>query len=105
MQGHRLIVAGAAAFTAIAAAQMADLVTFLRMVAVHGLAAEANPLVALGGRELGLEMLVVAKVVLTIFVAATFLIVAQVHRRLAASVLTLGTVVGLFGAFTNIIST
>jgi uncharacterized membrane protein len=104
MDDRRLAIGAAAGFTAVALAQMADLVTFLQMVAVHGLEAELNPLVVLGAESLGLEALVLAKVVLVVFVVATFVFVAQVHRRMAASVLTLGTVAGLVGAFSNVLT-
>jgi hypothetical protein len=104
MQDRALVVGGSAAFMAVAAAQMADLVTFLRMVALHGLEAELNPIVVAGASALGLEALVAAKVALVVFVVATFVFVAQVHPRMAASVITFGTLAGLVGAASNVLT-
>jgi len=93
-----------AALVAVATAQLADLTTFLGMVGLHGIGAEANPLVAHVARTAGLDVLVVAKVGLIGFVALTFAIVAKVRERLAASVVTIATVSGLVGAASNIIA-
>ena len=91
-----------AAFAAIAAAQMGDLGTFVTMVALGGLAAEANPIVAHIGSELGLELLVLLKVALIPFVALIFAALLRVRVRLAATVLTVATVAGVVGACSNV---
>ena len=104
MDDRRLAIGAAAGFTAVALAQMADLVTFLQMVAMHGIEAELNPLVVLGAHHFGLEWLVAAKVMLVVFVVATFVLVAQFHRRIAGSVITVGTLAGLVGAFSNVLT-
>jgi hypothetical protein len=87
---------------AVAAAQASDVVTFLRMIGVGGVAAELNPLVVRGVSSLGVVPLVLAKAALVVLVAASFTIVARSHRRAAATVAATGTVVGLMGAFSNV---
>ena len=91
-----------AAFAAIAAAQIGDLGTFLRMIAVGGLAAEANPLVAHIGRTLGLETLLLLKLGLIPFVALIVAALIRVRVRLAATVLTVATTAGVVGALSNV---
>ncbi len=91
-----------AAFAAIAAAQIGDLGTFLRMIAVGGLAAEANPLVAHIGRTLGLETLLLLKLALIPFVALVVAALIRVRVRLAATVLTVATMAGVVGALSNV---
>lgn len=99
---QRLAFTVVAGFAAIAAAQMADLGTFLRMIAVGGLAAEANPLVAHIGRTLGLETLLFLKLGLIPFVALIVAALVRVRIRLAATVLTVATVAGVVGAASNV---
>lgn len=99
---QRLAFTVVAAFAAIAAAQIGDLGTFLRMISVGGLAAEANPLVAHIGRTLGLEMLLLLKLALIPFVALIFAALVRVRIRLAATVLTVATVAGIVGAVSNV---
>jgi hypothetical protein len=94
--------AALAALLAVAVAQAGDLLTFLRMVGVAGIAAELNPLVAQGAETLGFLPLIVAKAALVVLVGAVFTIVARSHRRTAATVVTLGTIAGLMGAFSNV---
>lgn len=101
---QRLFLASVAAFIAIATAQLADLTTFIAMVTVAGIGAEANPFVAHIAQSLGLGVLVAAKVGLIAFVALTFAIVAPVSQRLAVSVLTVATASGLIGAFSNVVA-
>ncbi|MFL5680418.1 MAG: hypothetical protein ACJ77B_07445 [Chloroflexota bacterium] len=91
-------------FLAVAVAQTSDLVTFLAMMSVHGPAAEANPLVGQAFIAFGAPAVVLFKVVLVAFVVATFAIVARRYKRLAALVATLATVVGLIGAYSNILT-
>lgn len=96
--------AALAVLLAVAIAQAGDLVTFTRMVAVAGIGAELNPLVALGAERLGLLPLVAAKAALVLLVASVFAIVARRHRRTAAFVATAGTMAGLLGAASNVIA-
>ena len=83
-------------------AHIADYTTFVVMVAVHGLSAEANPLVATIHADWGMALLTVAKFATVLFVAATFLIVSKQRPRLGAAVLTFGIFIGGLGAVSNI---
>jgi hypothetical protein len=89
---------------AVTAGQGSDLVTFVGMMLAHGPAAEANPLVWHAVTTFGLPAVIVIKVVLVLFVVVTFAIVARNYRRVAAIVATVGTFVGLIGAYTNILA-
>jgi hypothetical protein len=100
----RIALTTLAAFAAIAAAQLADLTTFLRMISVGGLAAEANPIVVHLGSSVGLEILVLLKLALIPFVVLIVTVLARVRTRLAASVLTFATLTGLVGALSNILA-
>ena len=100
----RVAFVAVAAFAAIAAAQLADLSTFLRMISVGGMAAEANPIVVHIGSNLGLETLLILKFALIPFVALIVSALARVRVRLAASVLTVATVAGLVGALSNVLA-
>jgi hypothetical protein len=99
---QRLAFTVVAAFAAIAAAQIGDLGTFLRMIAVGGLAAEANPFVAHIGRTMGLETLLLLKLGLIPFVALIVAALIRVRIRLAATVLTVATTAGVLGAVSNV---
>lgn len=100
----RLFLASLAALAAIATAQLADLTTFLRMISVGGFAAEANPLVVTIGETMGLPALVLLKLAVIPFVAAVFAVLARIRVRLAASVLTVATITGFIGAFSNVMA-
>jgi hypothetical protein len=99
-----LLMATAAVLIAVAAAQGSDLLTFLRMVLALGIGAEANPLVAHGVEQLGLPLIVVAKVGLIVLVVAIFSILARRYQRTAALVATTAVLAGLFGAWTNVMT-
>ncbi len=99
---RRLAFTIVAAFAAIAAAQLGDLGTFVTMVSLGGLAAEANPIVAHIGSELGLELLLLLKIALIPFVALIFAALVRIRVRLAATVLTFATLAGLVGACSNV---
>jgi hypothetical protein len=88
---------------AVATAQMGDFLTYLRMVALHGPAAEANPLVGHAALVLGVPGLMIAKLALIVVVATTFSILVRSHSRLAVTIATSGTVAGLLGAATNVL--
>src|SRR5688572_15956702 len=97
-------VAAIGVLLAVGAAQASDLLTFIRMVTLAGVAAELNPLVALGANTLGFVPLIAAKAALVMLVVAVFAIVARSHRRVAATVATMGTMAGLLGAFSNVLA-
>ncbi len=101
--GHA-VVAIAGVLVAVVAGQGSDLLTFMGMMLVHGPAAEANPLVGHAVITFGLPAVIAIKIALIVFVVATFAIVARDHRRTAAFVATVGTVVGLIGAYSNILA-
>jgi hypothetical protein len=100
----RATLAAIAVLLAVGVAQAGDLLTFVRMVAVSGIGAEMNPLVAYGHDQAGLPYLVAAKIALVVLVAAVFAIVARRHHRTAALVATVGTVAGLVGAYSNFLA-
>jgi hypothetical protein len=89
---------------AVAVAQLGDVVTFVRMISVHGMAAEANPFVHETAQLGGFPGLVLLKVVLVVLVASTFAVLARSHGRLAATVAGLGVVAGILGAASNVLT-
>jgi hypothetical protein len=90
---------------AIALGQFADLFTFVHMITSGGFGTEANPIVIQLAATLGLVNLLLLKVALIPFLALVFVKLARMHSsRLAASVLTISTLAGLFGALTNILT-
>lgn len=97
-------VAALGVLLAVGIAQAGDLLTFLRMVSVAGIAAELNPLVVLGANTLGFLPLIAAKAALVLLVGAVFTIVARSHRRMAATVATTGMLAGLLGAYSNVLA-
>jgi hypothetical protein len=82
-------------------AHMADYLTFIVMVARHGIVSEANPIVASLALEHGILVLTLAKTAAVLLVASTFLVVGRTRPRVAAGVLTVGVIVGGLGAITN----
>ena len=82
-------------------AHTADYLTFIVMVARHGIVSEANPIVASLAQEHGILLLTLAKTAAVLLVASTVLIVGRTRPRIAASVLAVGVVVGGLGAVTN----
>jgi hypothetical protein len=89
-----------------AIAQFFDFGTFIVMVRRHGPGAEANPLVAQILDGLGVPGIVIVKLALVVFVAATATVLVRGpgtlrRRRVAATVLGLGIVAGLAGGCTN----
>jgi len=89
-----------------AVAQFFDFGTFIVMVRRHGPGAEANPFVADILQGLGIPGIVIVKIALVVFVAATAIILVRGpgtlrRRRVAATVLGLGIVAGLVGGCTN----
>jgi hypothetical protein len=89
---------------AVAVAQIGDVVTFVRMIAVQGWAAETNPLVHETAALAGFAGLVVVKVAVVVLVASTFAVLARSHRRLAATVAAVGVAGGILGATSNVMA-
>ena len=98
------MIAIAAIAVAVVTAQAGDLVTFLRMIVAEGVQAEANPLIAHGVSNLGLPIVILAKVALMVFVVTCFAVLSRAHRRTAAVVATTAVVAGILGAFTNVMA-
>jgi hypothetical protein len=87
-------------------AQLFDLGTFVRMVALHGAAAEANPLVRYLLVDYGLPTLAVAKVAaLSLVVAVVVLLAGRTaqteHRRIVGGLLVVAILAGLIGGWSN----
>jgi hypothetical protein len=96
----------ALAVITLTAAQMLDLGTFVRMIASHGFAVEANPLAAHLLAEFGLPFTAVAKVVaLSVAVAVTVVLAERSdrpgHPRLARAVVGVAVMAGIVGGWTN----
>jgi hypothetical protein len=89
---------------AVGAAQVGDLVTFVRMVALRGPGAEMNPIVGQAVIAFGVPALAVVKVALVVFVVSTFAIVARRYYRVAFGVAVLATLAGILGAWSNILA-
>jgi hypothetical protein len=89
---------------AVAVAQLGDVITFVRMIGVHGWAAEANPLVHETALLAGFPGLVFVKVAVVVLVASTFAVLARSNRRLAAVVAAVGVVGGILGATSNVLA-
>ena len=88
------------------AAQLLDLATFVNMIRQLGPAAELNPLVSGLYALYGYPMVAIVKIILLALVTAiTTILFARTSRpRLAASLLALGTLVGLVGGLSNAIA-
>ncbi|HEX5014867.1 MAG TPA: hypothetical protein VFV72_11995 [Candidatus Limnocylindrales bacterium] len=89
-------------------AQVLDLWTFVRMIDLHGVAAEANPLVEHALAEGGVPYAGVAKLAaIAVVVAVTVVLTGKDdrrrHPRLAGSVVAVAVVAGLIGGLSNAI--
>jgi hypothetical protein len=86
-------------------AQLFDLATFRTMIALHGPAAEANPIVAGLLVTYGFPVVVLAKVALIVLVSAATILLARGRapssRRMAALVVGVAIVGGLVGGWSN----
>jgi hypothetical protein len=87
-------------------AQLLDLGTFIRMIGLHGVAAEANPVVAhlLVGE--GLPFVAVAKIAALALVVASLVVLAGRgdrlgYPRLVALIAFVAIAAGLLGGWTN----
>jgi len=94
---------------ALIAAQLFDYGTFTLMVDRHGIAAEANPLVASGFAVYGLPLVAVSKIALVILVGAVIVLLGRggpgraATPRLAGLVAVLAVGAGLIGGLSNIL--
>lgn len=79
-----------------------DYVSFLLLVARHGLAAEANPIVVVLAQEVGLPGLTLAKIIAVSFAALVMFLLARHSRALAMGVLVFAIGAGLIGGFSNV---
>ena len=105
IERRRLANIALAGLLAIALGQFADLVTFVRMITAGGLGAEANPVVLHLAGSVGLPTHLLLKIALVLFAALVFEVLARMHAsRLAASVVTVATLAGLFGALSNVLT-
>jgi hypothetical protein len=89
-------------------AQLLDLGTFLRMVAVHGPGTEANPLVAMMLADHGLPFVATAKIAaLGLAVAAIVVLAGRIdrprHPGLASLVAAAAITAGVVGGWSNAI--
>ena len=90
---------------ALFAAQFFDLGTFSLMVDRHGVAAEANPIVAQGFADWGMVLVVVAKIALFVLVGSiVFLLAQHPTRRASLSLAAVITVVAVVAGFTGGVS-
>jgi hypothetical protein len=92
---------------AVFAAQFFDLGTFTLMVDRHGVAAEANPIIAQGFADWGIVLVVVAKLALVVLVGSIVVLLAQHPTRRSslgiAAVITVAAVVaGFTGGVSNL---
>jgi len=104
VHGHRLVTPRPiiTVLIAVTAAQLADLITFVRLMLDHGALAEANPLVHHGVLGMGPQPFIVAKVILVLFIAASFSVVGKKRAKTAHLVATVAVVAGLIGAYSNV---
>ena len=87
-------------------AQLLDLGTFARMISLHGVTAEANPLVSGLLAAHGLEFAAVAKIAALSLIVAVIVVLGgradrPGHPRLARTIAALAVLAGLVGGLTN----
>jgi hypothetical protein len=87
---------------ALAGAQALDLLTFTAMVRSLGLAAEANPIVGLVYAFFGMGGAIFGKAAITLLASSVALICQPKRRGLGLVVVTIGVLVGSYGAWTNL---
>lgn len=92
------------ALLALAGAHAFDYITFLVMVAHHGLVAELNPIVQRLAVDFGLPGLTIAKGAAVAFLAASVVVIAPTRRRLAFVLIGIGIVSGIIGGLSNVAS-
>jgi hypothetical protein len=92
---------------ALFAAQFFDLGTFSLMVDRHGVAAEANPIIAQGFADWGIVLVIVAKLALFVLVGSIVVLLAERPTRrsslgIAAVVTVAAVVAGFTGGVSNL---
>ena len=93
--------------TTLLVAQLFDYGTFTVMIARHGAAAEANPLIAQGLAMYGLPLLAIAKVALVLLLGSIVVILANpaprrpMKTRMASVLALLAVAGGLVGGISN----
>lgn len=92
----------ATTLVAVTLAQLADGITFVRMIADHGLGAERNPLVAHLAAGSDPWAMLVVKLLLTVEVVGIAALLGRSHPRVGALVVTVAVAGGLLGAFSNL---
>lgn len=90
------------AIAVLALAHLFDYTSFLALMARHGIAAEANPLVVSLAVETGLPGVTLAKVLSVVFAALLVMVIASWRRSVAIVVLVFGVAAGLLGGISNI---
>ena len=97
--------------TSLAAAQLFDFATFTSMIDRHGIAFEANPLVASGFAVGGMPLLALMKIALLVLLVSIVVILGrdQPRRRfgpeLAGLISVIAMVGGLVGGISNVLAT
>ena len=86
----------------LALAHIFDWVSFLVMIARHGVGAEANPIVVQVLDELGIPGVTLAKLATVVFAASLAVLLAPKRRQVAMVLLTFGVVAGVVGGITNV---
>jgi hypothetical protein len=98
----RLPRAGVAMFVAVAAAQAADALTFVRMVQDHGIRAEGNPIVAHLLEQGSVVPLLIVKLMLIVLVVGVFELLVRRYPIAGSLIGTVAVVAGLIGAWSNV---
>ena len=95
-------------FAAILAAQLFDFATFTMMIARHGIAGEANPIVAQGFVAFGLPIVMIGKIALIVLCGSLQVVLlrsvdrGRTSGRLATLVALLAVTAGLAGGISNL---
>lgn len=95
-------------FATILAAQLFDFATFTMMIARHGIAGEANPIVAQGFVAFGLPIVVIGKIALIVLCGSLQVVLlrgvgtGRTSRRLATLVALVAVAAGLAGGISNL---
>jgi hypothetical protein len=93
-----------AALAVLVGAHLFDYVTFLMLMARHGLAAEANPIVVRIAETAGVPGLTLAKLATVGFAAFLVVLIKPQRRKLAYALLAFGVLAGVVGGVSNVAS-
>jgi len=83
-------------------AQLFDLTSFLVMTGLHGLEAEANPIVVFLAHEVGFKGLTVLKLAVVLFAGSVYILLMRARPRLALAVVGWGIAAGMVGGVSNV---